>query len=144
MAKQDEQYARAEQVRQRAIADRDLTSYVFACEELGITPESEVREALSFGLSPQQQEVLRGRLEEVGKRVALRKKYSALLIFHKEHNVNLERLGEGDLKWMRRGLINVMGYTRLKGVGGEKVLTVDAKPSRVIETYRSCIIRAQR
>lgn len=139
---EEDLYLRFEEARQRAIVNRDLGAYIQACSQLGITPEPEVQEALDSGLSPQQESVLRQQLEKVSKRIGLRRKYSELSGYTNEHEINTEHPEEKDIAWMRRGLIDVMGYTKLRCHGSEKVLTRDAKPSRVIETYRSCIRRA--
>lgn len=57
--------------------------------------------------------------------------------------VNIQSPESEDITMMRRHIINILGYTKLQGHGGEKILTVDAKPSRIVKMYKEYVTRAK-
>ena len=71
------------------------------------------------------------------------KNYDRLLKACRALEVNVEKPSSDDVTTMRRQLINIMGYSKLIANHGEKVLTCDARPERVIEVYKDCIQRAK-
>lgn len=124
--------------RQEALFNRDAVRYYNLCNIAGIEPEDfELYEQGAFK---------QGSADRIAKRRARLKNpsgYDDLLYYHNSNKVNIEQPNSDDITKMRRGLINLMGYKKLKIAKGEKVLTVDANPARVIEVYRDCIIRAK-
>lgn len=124
--------------RQNALASRDAVKYYVLCNQAGIEPED--RELYERGAFEQ------GKEDKLAKRRAKLKypeRYDDLLEYHNSKKVNTEQPTSDDITKMRRGLRNVMGYTKLKIGGGERVSIGDAKPQRIIEVYRDCIIRAK-
>ncbi len=69
--------------------------------------------------------------------------YDRLLKACRVSGINVEKPSSDGITIMRRQLINIMGYKKLIANHGEKVLTCDAKPERVIEVYKDCIQRAK-
>ena len=69
--------------------------------------------------------------------------YDELLNACRASRVNIEKPSSDDITAMRRQLINIMNYSKLNANCGEKVLTCDAKPERVIKVYKDCIQRAK-
>lgn len=124
--------------RQEALFNRDAIRYSNLCNIAGIEPEdSELYEQGAFK---------QGSADRIAKRKARLKnpvRYDDLLDYHNSNKVNLEQPVSDDITKMRRGLINIMGYKKLKVGKGERILIIDAKPSRVLEVYRDCIIRAK-
>lgn len=139
---QEENYERAEQERKKALASRDLGSYVNACHELGIETEPEISQDLEYGLNANEQTQLKEKLTKTDKKINTRRKYAALLSYHQEHNVDL---GNPDYSRLRRGLTDVMGYQTLRT--GRASLTTpvrEAKKERVFEVYKRCIEQARK
>jgi len=124
--------------RQNALADRDADRYYDLCNQAGIEPED--RELYEQGAFEQERP---NKIAKRRARLKYPKRYDHLLDYHNSNKVNIEQPTSDDITKMRRGLINVMRYTKLKITDGERVLTIDAKPPRVLEVYRDCIIRAK-
>jgi len=101
-----------------------------------------------FELAVQKPEVrpyLRDRTKTAEKpRVMYPKRYERLLEYHRAHKINLVSPGDEGVGLMRKGLVDCMRYKKLTVGQGERILTSDARPSRVVEVYRDCIDRAKR
>jgi len=124
--------------RQKALASRDAVRYYNLCNQAGIEPED--FDLYEQGANEQE------RPNKIDKRRARLKhpyRYDRLLSYHNLNKVNIEQPTSDDITKMRRGLKDIMRYTKLKITEGEKVLIGDAKPPRVIEVYRDCVIRAR-
>ena len=129
------------QKRQEALTNRDAVRYYNLCNQAGIKPE--VPDLYEQGAFEQEKLDGNNRITKRRARLKYPERYDDLLDYHNSNKVNIEQPTSDDITKMRRGLINIMGYIKLKIAKREKVLIGDAKPSRIIEVYRDCIIRAK-
>lgn len=128
----------ADDRRRKALASWDARPYFIACEESGVKPEN----LDLYVIGALEQERL-NRIERRKARLENPMRYDDLLDYHNSNKVNIEQPVSDDIIKMRRGLINIMEYKKLKVGKGERVLTIDAKPSGILEVYRNCIIIAK-
>ena len=69
--------------------------------------------------------------------------YDSLLVAYMDSDINLTSPNSEDITLMRRHIVNILGFPKLQGHGGEKILVVDAKPSRITKMYNEYIHRAE-
>ena len=70
-------------------------------------------------------------------------RYDRLLVASKKAGIMVEKIG-ADSGRKANLLINIMGYSFLKGPKNERILTSSAKPERIGNVYKNCIETAKK
>lgn len=156
----EQEIARFEEMKARAVAGQDGCAYVEACDGLGIEPEfadlygrglaemqyvewNEMAKGVDGGLEgiANSSKVSKG-VKNAGKKGKNYVKHGRFIQATKKAGIDVDRI-MADTGLKKEILINVMGYANLMGRGG-RVNILEVKDSRIGEAYRSCYNQARK